>query len=269
MDLLTSEVPATTDSKSSPVVGEPRRIGAGCLAWTARLPAVACLIALAGSVLDYVGHGPVPPREAAVVALLAAAGTAGFVYYGALIETAFSPPRALRAMPRVFLLDVVLFAVVAFLSLLSQAGGRDFGGGDGGGGPRSSGFRSNFASGLVDPVEFAAILGARQVEAKADGFDTPMGSLARIIATDEKGKTRARLWLHVYQQRAAGQHWLRAIRTAQPVAGPGDAAVRSGDRLTFKSGDTVVDLRLSGNRNGLAPPDLGSLAAAVNRRLQQ
>ncbi len=96
-----------------------------------------------------------------------------------------------------------------------------------------------------------------------------MGSLARVIGMDARGRARARLWLHVYQQRAAEQHWARAVRSAPPVKGPGDAAVSSGDRFTFKRGDTVVELRLTKKPDGPEAPDLAALAEALDRRLQQ
>jgi hypothetical protein len=172
------EASTTTDSTPVPVAIDPRRIGPGCLVWTAKIPALACLVVVVATALDYVWRGPVAPEEAAVIGLVAAAGTLGFVYYGALIETGFSPARALRKMPRVFLQDVLLLAIFGVLALLSTAGGRDFGGGGGGGGGaggRSAGLRSNFASGLVDPVEFAGILGTQEVRARGDGFDGPMG----------------------------------------------------------------------------------------------
>ena len=178
---------------------------------------------LAASVLDYVWRGPVAPGEAAVIGLVAAAGTLGFVYYGALVETGFSPARALREMPRVFLQDVLLLAIFGVLALVSTAGGRDFGrggGGGGGGGGRSAGLRSNFASGLVDPVEFAGILGAQKVEATADGFEGPMGSLARITGMDARGRTSMRLWLHVYQAKAAEHRWARAIASRSSAVTP-------------------------------------------------
>jgi hypothetical protein len=174
-------------------------------------------------------------------------------------------------MPRVFLQDVLLLAIFGVLALVSTAGGRDFGrggGGGGGGGGRSAGLRSNFASGLVDPVEFAGILGAQKVEATADGFEGPMGSLARITGMDARGRTSMRLWLHVYQAKAAEHRWARAIASGRPATGPGDAAVTSGDRFTFKRGDTVVELRLTKKPSGMPAPDLANLAAAVNRRLQ-
>ena len=258
---------SSTTTDSTPVATEPRRIGPGCLVWTARIPAIACLVVLAASVLESVWHGPVAPGEAAVIGVVAAAGTLGFVYYGALIETEFSRARALREMPRVFVQDVLLLAVFGFLALLSQTGGHDSGGGGGGGG-RSAGRRSNFASGLIDPVEFAGILGTEKVEVRAEGFDGPMGSLAGVVGMDARGRRRVRLWIHVYQERAAENRWARAIRSAQPVAGPGDAAVTSGDRFTFKRGDTVVELRLLKKEDDMPVPDLATLAASVNKRLE-
>lgn len=203
-----------------------------------------------------------------MIALVASAGTIAFVYYGALIETDFASARALREMPRVFLQDVLLFAIFGVFTLFSP-GGRDFGGGGDGAGRGSGARRSNYASALVDPVEFARVLGTQQVEVKADGFDTPLGSLASVVALDAKGRTLARFWIHVYQQRAAEQHWARAITSAQPVAGPGESAVSSGDRFNFKRGDTVVELRVTKGQGGLPAPALATLAAAVDRRLRQ
>lgn len=244
------------------------------MVWTARVPAVACLLVLGGSILDFFYRGPIAPWLAAVVGVVAAAGTVAFVYYGALLETEFNTPRALREMPRVFLQDVLLFGIVAVVSLLAP-GGRDFGGGGDGGGrtggarPLGSPRRSNFASGLVDPVEVAGILGTQHVEVRADGLEGPTGSLASIVGTDARGKIRARVWLHVYQQRAAEYHWARASASAQPVQGPGDAALSSADRFTFKRGDTVVELHMTKKPDAGAAPNLAGLASAVDRRLQQ
>jgi hypothetical protein len=235
------------------------------LAWTARIPAIVCLFAVAGSITDYARHGPVPSAQAIVVGLLAGATALCFVYYGALVETRFSASRALRVMPRVFLQDVVLFAILGVFFLLNSGG--HGAGGTGGGAGRTRGARQNFASTLVDPAEFARILGTPEVQVRAEGFDTPIGSLAHVTGMDTRGRTRVRLWVHVHQQATAEHLWARASRSAQLVPGPGDAAVRTGGRFIYKRAGTVVELRLA-RADDMAVPDLAALAHAVDRRLQ-
>jgi hypothetical protein len=242
----------------------------GCLGWAARIPATAGLLVLVAAAIDLLVRGPVPRWQATVLIVLSAVIVAVFVYLGALVEADFHPALAIRRVPAVFAQAALLLTVVWLYTLASNTGSGGGGGGGGAGGGGAAGSqlvrRTNLASELVDPAEFAAILGVRTMRAEANWLSTAGSSRAVAFGTDDIRRKRPRVTIAVSQGRVAELKWARANQSQAIAGGPGEAAHVTGNLLIFKRNDRIVELRLSAY-NGDTGQKLLELGGAVDRRL--
>lgn len=241
--------------------------GKGCLGWVIRVPAAVGMLVLVASVIDIVQRGPVPRSQATVLIWISVPVIAVFVYLGALVESDLDHGRAIRRLPREFVMDALLLGLVALFAWASNQGsGVGGGGAPSGGGPAIA--RTNRASDLVDSSVFASALGVQAVRVQADGFSPPQMSRAVAYGSGASASGRPRVSISVYDGGMADARWARAGRslTAGARTAPGEAAYIVGDRLVFKRGRSVVDMRLHDFKGDVANA-LSDLGGAVDSRL--
>ena len=219
----------------------PRSRAVGVLAGVIAVPSILVVVA---AVSDLISAGPVAPKRARDIAVVALVLALAAVYLGAWARAEFDPAGAVARMPRTLVVDML---GAAALLLLSFANHLPTGGPGGGGGVHTGPVvpRTNFATSLLDPAEAADALGVPSVRIAPKGFTTSVSSGAELTGLNARGlPCPPHLYVTVWQGPSVDAQWDSFQRRGVPVGGVGDAAVAGDKRFGFRRGDTMVTFTL-------------------------